>query len=114
MQFQSKVKQVTNYVNYLVITTSNVPDLSDLPSKPVRVDKWLDDQSLKSGPRQHWDTEDTRILETEFCKFNKSPTKQEIKEMFTTNECLAAICTKEGFNRCYEKEKTIMKKLAKQ
>ena len=113
-QSLSKVKQVTNFVNYLIVSRpSNATDLSDLPTEPVKVDKWLDEESLKSGPRQYWDTEDTRTLETEFSKFKKSPTKKEMRDMFTKNEHLAAICTKEGFDRCYEKVKTIMKKMKK-
>ena len=36
-----------------------------------------------------------------------------MREMFNDKERLAAICTKEGFSRCYEKVKSIMKKMNK-
>lgn len=53
-QSLSKVKQVTNFLNYLVISRpSNVADSSDLATEPVKVDLWLDDKSLKSGPCQY-------------------------------------------------------------
>lgn len=107
-QSLSKVKQVTNFLNYLVISRpSNVADSSDLATEPVKVDLWLDDKSLKSSPCQYWDTEDTRTLETEFSEFKKCPTKQEMREMFTNNKRLAAICTKKVGKKKKEEKKWV-------
>lgn len=103
-QSLSKVKQVTNFLNYLVVSRpSNVTDSSDLATEPVKVDLWLD-KSLKSGPCEYWDSEDTRTLETEFSKFKKCPTKQEMREMFTNNKRLAAICTKKWVKKRKKKK----------
>lgn len=113
---KSKVKQVTNFVNYLVASRPS-EDVKDLPEERVEVDEWLEgidvESSLKSGSRQFWDEADTKTIEKEFKKVKKCPTKRELKVLFLKNERLAAICDKEGFARCYEKVKSIMKRLNK-
>ena len=106
----SKVKQVTNFVNYLV---SKRPfEVEGLPTQAIEVEEWLDDQSssLKSDQRMHWDQRDTQAMEREFRRFRKCPPKQQLRQMFTVNARLAAICKKEGFSRCYEEVKSIMRK----
>ena len=69
-----------------------------------------DDDSLKSGPRQFWDDEDTRAIHRHFKKFDSCPSKDVIRDMFQKDDELFTIQEKEGFNRCYEKVKSIMKK----
>lgn len=107
---------MTNHVNYLV---QNRPsqNVEDLPSEKRSVDLWLegidDESSLQSGPRQFWDDADTKAIQKAFKNFKKCPTKAEMRDMFLKKESLAPICKKEGFSRCYEKVKTVMKRLLK-
>ena len=113
---KSKVKQVTNYVNYLVAGRPS-QDVKDLPEDKVQVDQWLEgldaDSSVRPGSRQFWDDANTKTIEKEFKKYKNCPTKGELKNIFLKNERLAAICDKEGFARCYEKVKSTMKRLRK-
>ena len=107
---------MTNFVNYLVASRP-LEDVEDLPEERVEGNEWLEgidvESSLKSGSRQFWDEADTKTIEKEFKKVKQCPTKRELKVLFLKNECLAAICDKEGFARCYEKVKSIMKRLKK-
>ena len=113
---KSKVKQVTNFVNYLVASRPS-KDVEELPEERVEVDEWLEgidvESSKTSGSRQFWDDADTKTIEKEFKKFKKCPSKGVMKEMFLKSDSLARICDKEGFSRCYEKVKAVMKKLTK-
>lgn len=99
---KDKVKKVLNFVNYL-FDTRPVKEPNDLP-----VDECLyeeDDVSVKSGPRQYWDDEDTKAIEKEIRHLEKCPSKHQIQDMSQKNEHLFRILEKEGFSRCYEKVK---------
>ena len=105
---------MTNFVNYLVAIRPS-KDVEELPEERVEVDKWLEgidaQSSLTSGGRQFWDDADTKTLQKVFKKFEKCPSKGVMREMFFKDELLAPICEKEGFNRCYEKVKSLMRRL---
>ena len=105
---KNKVKQVQNHINYLI---KKRPALAP-EQLPARSDAWdIDEEvSLKSGPRQAWDDQDTKQIIKAFKDFKTCPPKDQIGKMFSNSDDLLRIWEKEGFNRCYEKVKSIMKK----
>lgn len=111
---KAKVKKVVNMINYLIETRPRTKP-EDLPAKKPEVTDWLcdDSVSLKSGPRQHWDDKDTQAIERIFTRFDSCPTKDVIRDMFNKDDELMDIKEKEGFTRCYEKVKSMMKKKKK-
>lgn len=105
---KSKVKQVQNHINYLI---QKKPALAPKQLAAKRGEWDIDaDVSVKSGPRQAWDDMDTKQVVKAFKDFKSCPPKDQIRKMFNNSDNHLGILEKEGFARCYEKVKSIMKK----
>lgn len=124
VSYARRVKQVSNHLNYIIDSRPTI-NTQDDPVEKQKPDKWLegisDDEntstlqssSFQSGHRQYWDNEDTASIEKRFASFNSCPSKYEIRSIFNATHELSAILAKEGFSRCYEKVKGLMKKKKK-
>ena len=70
----------------------------------------LESESSSSRGCQYWDEEDTAIIEEFLDEYISMPSKIVIKGMFNGQERLYEIMMKEGWNRCYKKTRSIIRK----
>ena len=110
----SSIKKVANYLAY---QQRKSPDQPHPPSSTVstftRVGKWvsaIEETASRVSAREVWSAEDTAIITEHLKKFQRCPDKPTIEQLFDESDQLANIVEREGFNRCNEKVKNIMKK----
>ena len=65
--------------------------------------------SCTSSRRSKWSEEDTSTIISGFSKYVRRPSKKEIETEFKENQVLRTIREREGFPRCYEKVKALLK-----
>ena len=111
----SNLKKVVNYIAY---QQRRNPDPSLRPpsstfSATSRAGKWvsnLDETASTTTTREVWNARDTEIISRCLEQFTTCPTKNVIRELFEDWDDLWEIEQREGFPRCYEKVKNLMKK----
>ena len=110
----SSIKRVVNYLTY---QQRKSPDRPHPPSSTVstfsRVGKWvsaIEETASRTSSREVWSAEDTAMITGHLKKFQRCPDKATIEQLFDESGQLANIVEREGFSRCYEKVKNIMKK----
>ena len=69
-----------------------------------------EETASRVSSREVWSAEDTAVITERLKKFQRCPDKATIEHLFDESDQLANIVEREGFNRCYEKVKNIMKK----
>ena len=79
-----------------------------------KTSEWLDMSSETSSKQQRrrflWAQEDEEEIMKEFMAFRTYPVKAVILDCFKTTPCLKEIADRNGYNRCYEKVKSLFKK----
>ena len=70
----------------------------------------LDETASRTSVREVWSAEDTATITEHLKQFQRCPDKATIEQLFDGSDELSNIMEKEGFSRCYEKVKNIMKK----
>ena len=70
----------------------------------------IDETASRTSSRAVWSEEDTAVITGRLKKFQRCPDKATIEQLFHESDQLASIVEREGFNRCNEKVKNIMKK----
>ena len=110
----SSMKRVSNYLSY---QQRKNPDLPHPPSSTIstftRVGKWvsaLDETASRTSVREVSSAEDTATITEHLKQFQRCPDKATIEQLFDGSDELSNVMEKEGFSRCYEKVKNIMKK----
>ena len=110
----SSIKRVANYLAY---QQRRSPDRPHRPSSTVstfsRVGKWvsaLDETASRVSLREVWSAEDTATITEHLEQFKRCPEKATIEQLFDESDQLRKILEREGFSRCYEKVKNLMKK----
>ena len=110
----SSIKKVANYLSY---QQRRSPDRPHPPSSTVStftcVGKWvsaLEKTASRVSLREVWSAEDTATITEHLKQFKRCPEKATIEQLLDESDQLRKILEREGFNRCYEKVKNIMKK----
>ena len=108
-------RSVSNFISY---QQRRNPDPSPRPlsstfSATSRVGRWvsnLDETTSTTTLREVWSATDTETITRRLAEFTTCPSKNTIRELFDDWDDLRQIEQREGFPRCYEKVKNIMKK----
>ena len=110
----SSVKKVTNYIAY---QQRKNPSHSHAPSSVAsvrsRVGNWvsaLDETASTHSGREPWSPADSVTISHYLEQYKTCPNKETKRELFQDYQDLQEIMKREGFSRCYEKVKNLMKK----
>ena len=114
------VKRVADRVRYLQRQGEFLRPQEPPQSKDEQVQQWLASEmdtmsttfqslSCTSSRRSKWSEEDTSTIISGFSKYVRRPSKKEIETEFKENQVLRTIREREGFPRCYEKVKALLK-----
>ena len=112
------IKKIQNYISY---KQRKNPDLPHPPSSTAsatsRVGRWVSDLAetrSTTSVREAWNDEDTDTITQHLSSYMSCPPKTTLQELFQSSDQLRAIMEREGFSRCYEKSKNIMRKRKRQ
>ena len=112
------IKKIQNYISY---KQRKNPDLPHPPSSTAsatsRVGRWVSDLAetrSTTSVREAWNDEDTDAITQHLSSYMSCPPKTTLQELFQSSDQLRAIMDREGFSRCYEKSKNIMRKRKRQ
>ena len=116
--YSSAIKKITNYISY---KQRKSPDLPHPPSSTAsatsRVGRWVSDlaeTTSTTSVREPWNAEDTDVITQHLKSYTSCPPKTTLQELLQSSDQLRAIVDREGFSRCYEKSKNIMRKRKRQ
>lgn len=110
----ARLKQATNFVNYLARKTSTTtPPVSDA-DVGEKVSDWLnkfDDPSAQSQSvrREAWKPEETALFQRTFSTFPSLPSTKSIRKILEDDPQLNAILERDGWERVYNKIKNMFK-----
>ena len=112
------VKRVVDRVRYQQSKQDMVIPYEEVVPNKERVQHWLISEfdeswsqpSDSSGSRRtKWSDGDTISIVSGFSRLDGRPTKSDVEREFKENPILRRILDKEGFQRCYDKVKSLLK-----
>lgn len=107
----SSVKKVSNYIAYQQRknpSQSHPP--SSIASMQSRVGNWVSALDETASTHSGWSSADSATISSYLEQFKTCPNKETITDLFNDYQDLQDIMRREGFSRCYEKVKNLMKK----
>ena len=112
------VKKVLDRIRYQQSAELRVRPEELVASDPMQeTSNWVQASSVAAASttstslRSRWMDEDTQTITSCFTRlYDKCPSKADIQLQFESTDELAEILEREGWTRCYEKVKSIMKK----